>query len=348
MTNHADRFWSVPKKVVEERIVQLNKAQKLVRMVEWMGQPGGVRASTVADKLELDARTLRRYLTDLRDLGLPIVDKGRGPKRVLSVDPVWRRTGVQLTLSEVLSLHFGRTLFDFLRGTQFAADLNGALERLQPVISLAHQDLATQLDQRFLAVPEPRKVYTAAVNENIDAIVTSLLYNNPMQTTYRKASGVARNYSLEPYTLATFRQGLYLFARDVRANQVKTFAVERFTDVVRQRSSRFEMPAGWTPEAHIAHAFGIISGPPAAVTIAFREHVMAYIRERTWHPTQTFGIRKDGRLELRMYVTASVELRQWVLSFGADAEVIEPAALREQVAANLRQAAAWYDVAAEP
>jgi predicted DNA-binding transcriptional regulator YafY len=320
----------------------LNKAQKLVRMVEWMGHPGGVRASTLTEKLELDARTLRRYLTDIRDLGLPIDDTGRGEHRILQMDPVWRRTGVQLTLSEVLSLHFGRTLFNFLEGTQFAADLNGALERLQPAISLTHQDLASQLDTRFLAVPEPSKVFTPTVDECIDAMVTALVYNNPMQTTYRKASGVAKNYTLEPYTLATFRQGLYLFARDVKANQVKTFAVERFTDVVRMRSARFELPTGWTPQAHISHAFGIISGPPAAVTIAFHERVTAWIRERTWHPTQTFATRSDGRLELRMYVAATFELEQWVLGFGADAEVIEPASLRESVAEQVRAAAARY------
>ena len=90
----------------------LNKAQKLVRMVEWMSNPGGIRASTIADRFDLDARTLRRYLTDLKDMGLPIKDTGRGDGRVLSLDPRWRRTGVQLTLSEVLSLHFGRTLFN--------------------------------------------------------------------------------------------------------------------------------------------------------------------------------------------------------------------------------------------
>lgn len=321
----------------------LNKAQKLVRMVEWMGHPGGVRASTVAEKLELDARTLRRYITDIRDLGLPVSDTGRGKHRVLSMDPVWRRTGVQLTLSEVLSLHFGRTLFNFLEGTQFAADLNGALERLQPAISLTHQDLASQLDTRFLAVPEPSKVYTPAVNECIDSMVTALVYNNPVQTTYKKASGVAKNYTLEPYTLATFRQGLYLFARDIKANQVKTFAVERFTDVVRMRSQRFELPTGWTPHAHISHAFGIISGPPAAITIAFHERVTAWIRERTWHPTQTFGTRPDGRLELRMYVAATIELERWVLGFGEDAEVIEPEPLRQSVARQLRAAADRYE-----
>jgi len=320
----------------------LNKAQKLVRMVEWMSNPGGIRASTVAERFELDARTLRRYITDLRDMGMPIEDQGRGEDRLLSIDPRWRRAGVQLTLSEVLSLHFGRTLFNFLDGTQFAEDISGALERLQPTISLTHRDIASQLDTRFMAVPEPSKHYGGRVSDTIDTVVTALVYNNLIDATYRKASGVARTYALEPYTLATFRQGLYLFARDVRANQVKTFAVERFTDVVRRRTVRFELPTGWTPHAHLAHAFGIISGPPVGVVLAFHERVTAYIRERTWHPTQTFGTRPDGRLELRIYVAHTVELRTWLLGFGADVEVIAPPELREAVADALRRGADRY------
>ena len=69
----------------------------------------------------------------------------------------WRRAGVQLSLAEVLSLHFGRTLFNFLDGTSFAEDLTGAIERLEPAISRADAHLARQLDTKFVAVPEPSK-----------------------------------------------------------------------------------------------------------------------------------------------------------------------------------------------
>ena len=322
--------------------MDLNKAQKLVRLVEWMCSPGGIRAETVCDRFELDARTLRRYLSDLKDMGLPVEDDGRGDNRILSMDPVWRRAGVQLTLAEVLSLHFGRTLFTFLQGTQFEQDLSGAIERLSPAISRTTKNLASQLDLRFLAVPEPAKRYSGAVSECIDTVITALIYKNVLEATYKKVSGVSRNYTLEPYTLATFRQGLYLFARDQRANVVKTFAVERFTDVIRVRTRRFDLPTGWTPQAHIAHAFGIINGPPDAIVLAFHERVTAYIRERVWHPTQTFATLPDGRLELRMFVANTVELQTWVLGFGADVEVLGPPGLREHVAGELQAAAARY------
>ena len=320
----------------------MNKGQKLVKMVELMTRRGGVRAQELIDRFDLDARTLRRYLADLRELELPVRDEGRGDDRVISIDPRWRRTGVQLSLAEVLSLHFGRKLFDFLEGTSFAEDIDGAIERLEPAISRAHQNLARQLDTKFLAVPEPAKDYRGQASEVLDELVTALVYNNPIEARYRNLNAVESDKVLHPYTLATFRQGLYLFALDPDAGIVKTYAVERFVDAVRRRSEHFAPPTGWRPEAHIGHAFGIISGTPERVVLAFSERVLGYIRERTWHPTQTFRTLPDGRLELTMQIASTVELQTWVQGFGPDAEVLAPDDLRDRVAGALRVAAQQY------
>jgi len=153
---------------------------------------------------------------------------------------------------------------------------------------------------------------------------------------------VESRYILNPYTLATFRQGLYLFAYDTSANQVKTFAIERYVDIVRLLRESFDMPTGWRPDAHLANAFGIISGTSTRVVVAFSPQVSAYVRERTWHPTQTYRTLPDGRLELQMQVAPTIELMTWVLGFGADAELLEPPELRERVRRNLTQAAAAY------
>lgn len=319
-----------------------NKAQKLVKMLEVMTRRGGVRADELVERFDLDARTLRRYLADLKEIDVPVKDDGRGDDRVISIDATWRRSGVQLTLAEVLSLHFGRTLFNFLEGTSFAEDISGALERLEPAISRAHADLARHLDTKFIAVPEHAKDYRGDKSEIIDEVISALVYNNPVEAHYRKANGVESAYRLHPFTLATFRQGLYLFALDTAAAHVKTFAIERFTDLRRLRAERFDYPANWHPQARIADAFGIISGEPEDVRIAFSEQVAAYIRERTWHPSQTLTTMADGRLLLRLRVTVGVELEQWVLGFGAEAEVMSPPSFVERVGSVLEQAAARY------
>jgi len=324
----------------------MNKGQKLVKMVELIGRPGGVSANELAQRFELDPRTFRRYLQDLRDIQIPFRDEGRGHRRRLQMDPGYRRVGITLSLTEVLSLHFGRTLFNFLEGTSFASDMDDALERLGPVIRDHDADIARSLDQRFLAVGEQSKDYSGEHSEVLDELITSLVYNQAIDARYRKPNGLEKAYVLEPYTLVTYRQALYIFARDTRADQVKTFAVDRFSSVERLRDRRFALPDDWDPAERTRHAFGIISGPPEHVRVAFAPALAGIIRERKWHASQSFGTTPDGWVELSMHVALSPELITWILGYGANARVLEPPALVDRVREHVRRMNATYGLPA--
>ncbi len=308
-----------------------NKSQKFVRIYEIVQRRGGVSAQDLMDRFDLDARTLRRYLADLRDLGLPLRDEGAGMDRIISLDPAYARSGVQLTLAEVLSLHFGRTLFTFLDGTSFAADLEGAIERLQPAIARSTADLTKDLDRKFMAVAEHAKDYRADP-DLLDEVVSALLYSNPADAEYRPArGGFGKIYRIEPYTLATYRQGLYLFARDVAEDKVKSFAVERFERFARLRRERFDYPPGYDPKAIVADSFGITSGPAEEIVARFAPEIALFIRERQWHPSQRIEPLADGGVRLRVRVNVGPELVEWLLGFGAQVRVEGPPALVNRV-----------------
>jgi proteasome accessory factor B len=106
---------------------------------------------------------------------------------------------------------------------------------------------------------------------------------------------------------------------------------------------RFEIPADFDFEARAAAAFGVVIEPPECVRIRFAPRRALYVREHDWHPSQKIERLADGGIELTMEVGPGDELASWVLSFGADAEVLEPAALRAQVASELARAGRRYD-----
>ena len=311
----------------------LNKAQKLVKMVELMNRRGGVRSSEFMERFDVDARTLRRYLSDLREMEMPLIDTGMGESRTISPDPNYRRSGVQLSLPEVLSLHFGRTLFTFLEGTQFAEDLQGAIERLEPAIPRAHADLAKDLDRKFMAVPEHAKDYRDH-GDLLDELITALLYENPVRAGYHKPDGQPKKYELEPYTLATYRQGLYVFARARADGKLKTFAVERFGKLERLRVEKFVVPSDYKPEAVLSDSFGITRGEPAQASAVFDASVARFVRERTWHKSQTVQDLPDGRVRISLRVGVSQELVQWLLSYSGAVSVEGP----EELVNRLRDA----------
>jgi predicted DNA-binding transcriptional regulator YafY len=319
----------------------LNKAQKFVRILELIQRPGGVGAQELVDRFEIDSRTLRRYFSDLKEMGVPLKEDASGGERLISVDPTYARTGVHLTLAEVLSLHFGRTLFTFLDGTSFASDMDGAIERLAPAISRYTQDITRDLDRKFMAVGEHAKDYTGD-GDLLDEIVSALLYNNPADAEYRRVRSVSKFYRLEPLTLAVYRQGLYLFARDMAEQKIKCFAVERFVRFSRLRRERFEYPEGYDPQAEVGTAFGITSGPAEEVIARFSPSVAPYVRERQWHPSQKLQVLEDGGVRLRLKVYLSPELKEWLLGFGPDVRVEAPAALVEAVKAAHRAALEAY------
>ncbi len=320
---------------------KLNKSQKFVRILEALQDPGGVAAPTLQERFSLDDRTLRRYLSDLRDLGLPLHTEGRGHERRLWLDASYRRQRVQVSLLEMISLRFGRAAFRFLEGTGFAQDMDDALEALS-TLGGDGLDRATDLDRKFIAVPEHPKDHTRDA-DHIDELISALVYQNPILAHYAKVGGRTRRYSLEPLTLAIYKQGLYLFARDREAERVKTYAVDRFRSIQRRRGEHFDYPDDYRPDALFAEAFGIIGGPVEEVVLHFNRRASPYIAERHWHHSQQLQTLPDAGVELRMTVGLGHELKSWVLGFGPDVRVVGPPALRDEIRRLHQQAADGED-----
>ena len=111
---------------------------------------------------------------------------------------------------------------------------------------------------------------------------------------------------------------------------MRIFAVERMRAVA-LLDDTFTVPADFDAEAYLADAWGLVRGDRVTVRILFAASVAPYIRERLWHRSQTFRDRPGGRLELTLEVADTIEIRRWVLGFGGDAEVLEPASLRDAI-----------------
>ncbi len=65
------------------------------------------------------------------------------------------------------------------------------------------------------------------------------------------------------------------------------------------------------------------------------------MRRRLWHPTQEIR-RTERGVEMVMEVAGTTELKTWVLGWGDKVEVLEPAGLREEVAAEVERVIAKY------
>jgi predicted DNA-binding transcriptional regulator YafY len=58
--------------------------------------------------------------------------------------------------------------------------------------------------------------------------------------------------------------------------------------------------------------------------------------ERQWHPSQRIETGANGTIVLSLLVADTLELRRWIMSFGAEAEVLEPVSLRNAIRDELQ------------
>jgi len=68
--------------------------------------------------------------------------------------------------------------------------------------------------------------------------------------------------------------------------------------------------------------------------VVFARPLAPDIRERRWHPSQKLVDLADGRREMTLQVADTLEVRRWILGYRVQAEVLEPASLREALGAE--------------
>lgn len=141
--------------------------------------------------------------------------------------------------------------------------------------------------------------------------------------------------TVDPYTLHLHGGTIYLIAYCHRRRDVRQFVVDRVRSAT-ALDETFEVQAGYDPERHLASAFKMFRGKPFTARIRFERRAARYLRERSYHPSQTIRDLKGGAIEVALEVSGLDQLAAWVASFGCDATVLEPDTLRRAVVARAK------------
>jgi predicted DNA-binding transcriptional regulator YafY len=92
------------------------------------------------------------------------------------------------------------------------------------------------------------------------------------------------------------------------------------------------MPDSFSLDQYFDHAWHMIKGSPRQrVRIEFSDKVAGNVDEVIWHKSQNTWRDDEGRYLFEVDVDGIEEISWWVLSYGDEAVVHEPAELRDLV-----------------
>ena len=139
---------------------------------------------------------------------------------------------------------------------------------------------------------------------------------------------------LEPYCIKQFKQRWYLLGRNVQADRLLIYALDRISEIEKEESMKFKMPSYFSAKEHFATAYGIITGdetPEETVVLRVTEWHAHYLRSLALHHTQAEKESSDGYCTFEYHLCPTFDFQQEILSMGAFVEVLSPQWLREQI-----------------
>jgi predicted DNA-binding transcriptional regulator YafY len=301
----------------------------------------GMGLDDLARELGCVRRTVYRDLDALMLAGFPVVSEKRDGRVYYRFLETFRLGDVPFTPDEVLALAFGEDLLRVLEGTVFHDSIRSALRKIRAGLGPELADYLARLGESFRVLPGPHKDY-ALFRDVIQQLNDAVVKRRSVRMRYRTGrTGSVATRDVDPYKVWYRGGGLYVVGLDHRSGEIRTFAVQRI-GALELLERRFAPAPDFDFDAYIGSSFGVVAEPAVHVRIRFDRRWATYVEEHVWHPSQKLERRRSGHLELSMRVGGTAELRQWILSFGAGAEVLEPAALRSEVAAELRGALQRY------
>lgn len=305
-------------------------ARQFRLVIQLHRHPRGVSSQRLASLLQSSRATIDRDLSALRDkVGMKITRSRRGGE-------VWHQltdlplASVSATPLQVAALRMARESLSELEGTQLVRELDDVLALLpaQPSaragLEVGHRGHRSQarivraLDQAIAAGQQVR-----------------------IETRVASRGGHVDTYDVEPLTLRFVDDTLYLYAWATNREDTRTFKVARIVE-----ATVLETPAAKRAHLRTERAFQNAvkawSGEPTPVRVRLASAIAWMADEYPLIAGQRVVLEDDQSVIVEATVAGIREVSRWVLSWGRNAEVLEPRALRELLVAELEGALGRY------
>lgn len=321
-----------------DRLARLTRVVSLLR-----AHPDGMAIPDIARRIDVSVRTVYRDLNAIEgEIGIAVwSDGGRWGLAADEFLPP-----LKLTQAEAMAVVLSARLM-VRYADKYDPDLASAFEKLGEVLPAA---LGAHVVRTLDALS--RRPTDERFSRHVHLLTRAWAERRIVALDYEPArygpDSAPRSARVRPYLIEPSLQthALYLVGFDETRDAVRTFKIERIREVSLTPES-FPPPDDADLGAMFDRAWDIIADQePVEVAVRFAPSVAARVQEARWHPSQRLAVEADGSVVWRATVSGTIEVRLWVLSWGDDAEVIAPAALRDDVAATHRRAAERYGPAA--
>lgn len=179
-------------------------------------------------------------------------------------------------------------------------------------------------------------------SEMLSQLIQAIADQKVVLVHYKKFNSDAeKEYTIHPYIIKEFQHFWYLTGYVEGYNEVRTFGIDRITAVTAIEEEFKEADTvGFNANAYFKNCLGVttLDRKPEKVVLSFSPQRGNYLKSQPLHASQKILVDNDDEFKIELLLISNFELRNVILSFGADVKVLEPASLKESIIEAMKTA----------
>ncbi len=311
---------------------------RVLTVLEVLQARDHVTGAELAERLEVDLRTVQRYVVRLKDLSIP-VESSRGVGGAYRLRPGSRLPPLLLTNEETFALSLGLHSLRQVGLSAFAPATEGALKKLERVLPSELRESIRTVQDVVAIEPGPWVVPTSV--EHLIRAASAIRTGRRIRFDYESHQGVATRRQIEPYAVMHTDGRWYLIGYCLTRKALRTFRLDRVSNLA-IGAGRFRRPAEFDARKHMQASMPFVQSEyqiDVWIDMPIEEARRGFQPSRVSLEEQDGGTRVlCGRDRLEMFAAM-------LLSMGRRIVVHGPDELRKTFKELARQA---VEAAAEP
>ena len=299
---------------------------RLLELLELLQARPLTTGGEIAHQLEIDRRTVRRYVAALQELGIP-VEGQRGVGGGYRVRPGYRLPPLMLSDDEAVVVVLGLIAARRQGLDSDSGSVDGALTKIHRVLPdpLRRRVEALETALGFTATPRAGAPVTG---DTVLLLADAVRRGRRVRTAYRSYAGERTRRELSPYGLVVHAGRWYLAAHDHLRDDLRTFRVDRMRSPRLLDASALAAPEGFDAVEHVSRSLARVPwGHEVEVLLDLPVDRAA----RRLPPTIAELVEADGGTLLRMRVDSLDWMAGTLASLGCSFEIRSPEELRTSV-----------------
>lgn len=276
-----------------------------------------VSGAELAERMEVNLRTVQRYVARLQDLCIP-VESVRGPGGFYRLKPGFRLPPLMFTDEEAFALTPGLRALRHLGLAAFAPATEGAAAKLGRVLPGTVRESVETVGEVVALETGPWVISTSA--ESLIRVATAIRARRRIEFGYQSHEGVVSRRAVEPYGVVHVDGRWYVAGRCLLRQDLRTFRLDRVRDP-ELREEGFERPAGFDITAYLRQGMPYVQS-------RYRIEVWVdapLVKAREWFvPHRVSLAEEDGGTTIRCGRDSLEPFAAILLSLGVRLEVRNP------------------------